>query len=291
VSPTRAAQQLSLIAAVALIAGCGGSSAPRSGSASSSPPASAAPIAKSSGAKQSAASRLSAHAQLGAFARSVNLRAQDAPGFSVAPSRAKTRAQGNVSGDGTLTRCLGVAKEVKPVFKLASDKFRIGTPLHTNEVSSSVSIAPSLAIARREVHEAEQVLKSPKAAGCLARLFDSLYPPGQAIHLPHATVHVKLGNVRIAPIATSDAARGTDGSVGLSMKVGVRYVVSARSRTVTVPSSLELDELAFLVGRADVNLTTTGLGAAFPPELEASAFSRLVSRALAASHTYPDVTR
>jgi hypothetical protein len=291
VQPIRVAQQVSLIAAAALIAGCGGSSAPRSGSASSSPPASAAPIAKTAGAPSPTARGLSPHAQLVGFARAVNLRAQDAPGFSVAPRRAKTRSRNNRSEDESLARCLRVAKEVKPVVKVASDKFRIGTSLHTNEVSSSVSIAPSLAIARREVREVKQALKSPTAARCFTRLFDSLYPPGHAIHVPHATVHVKLGNVRVAPIATSDAARGTDGSVGLSMKMALRYVVSARGRTVTVPSSLELDELSFLVGRAGVNLTTTGLGTSFPPELEASAFSQLVSRALAAAHTYPDVKR
>ncbi len=288
---------MSLIAAVALvaagvmIAGCGGSAAPRSGSSSSSPPPSAAPIASTAGAVPPAAHRLSAHAQLVGFARAVNLRAQDAPGFTAASRRAKTRAHGNASEDESLQRCLGVAKEVKPVVKLASSTFRIGTSLHTNKVSSSVSIAPSLAIARREVHEAEQVLKTPIAARCFTRLFDSLYPKGRAIHVPHATVHVKLGSVHIAPIATSDAARGTDGSVGLSMKVGLRYVVSARGRTVTVPSSFELDELAFLVGRAGVTLTTVGLGASFPPELEASAFSQLVSRALSAARTFPDVMR
>jgi hypothetical protein len=291
VPPIRVAQQISLIAAVALIAGCGGSAAPQSGSTSSSPPASARPSANTTSTASSAARGLSPHAQLVGFARAVNLRAQDAPGFTVAPRRGKTRSRNNASENESLGRCLGVAKEVKPVVKLGSSKFQIGTSLHTNAVSSSVSIAPSLAIARREVHEAKQVLKSPTAARCFTRLFDSLYPQGQAIHVPHATVHVRLGNVHIAPIATSDAARGTDGSVGLSMKVGVRYVVSAHGRTVTVPSSLELDELAFLVGRAGVTLTTSGLGASFPPELEASAFSQLVTRALAAARTYPDVKR
>lgn len=279
-----------MIAAVALIAGCGGSSTPSPGSASSSTSASAQPIGNTTSAAASSAARgLSAHAQLVGFARAVNLRAHDAPGFTVAPKRANTRSRTNASENESLGRCLGVAKEVKPVVKVASGEFRIGTSLHTNAVSSSVSIAPSLAIARREVREAKQVLKSPAAARCFTRVFDSLFPQGKTIHVPHATVHVRLGNAHIAPIATSDAARGTDGSVGLSMKVGVRYVISAHGRTVTVPSSLELDELAFLVGRAGVTLTTSGLGASFPPELEASAFSQLVTRALAAARTYPDV--
>jgi hypothetical protein len=288
---TRVAQQISLIAAVALIAGCGGSAAPQSGSTSSSPPASAAPIANTTGAASPAAHALGAHAQLVGFARAVNLRAQDAPGFTVAPRRAKTRSHNSASEDETLDRCLGVAKEVKPVVKLGSSKFQIGTRLHTNEVSSSVSIAPTLAIARRELREAKKVLASPGARRCLTRLFGSLSMQGRTTHVRGATVHVHLGALHIAPIAVSEAARGTDGGVGLSMKLGVRYIASARGRTVTVPTTLEFDVLAFLVGRAGVDLTTTGLGASFPPELEASAFSQLVSRALAAAHAYPDVRR
>jgi hypothetical protein len=292
VPPIRVAQQISLIAAVALIAGCGGSAAPQSGSTSSSPPASAAPIANTTGAPSPAAHGLSAHAQLVGFARAVNLRAQDVPGFSLAPRKPKTRTRIKAFEDeSAYRRCFRIPKEVKPVVKLGSSKFQLGTGLHTNEVSSSVSIAPTLAIARRELRKGKKVIESPTTRRCLTRMFDSLGSHGQAIHVPHATVRVKLGNLRFVPFPVSDAARGTDGSVGVSMKLAVRYIVSARGRTVTVPTTLELDALEFLVGRASVSLGTIGLGASFPPELEASAFSQLVSRALAASHAYPDVTR
>jgi hypothetical protein len=292
VPPIRVAQQISLIAAVALIAGCGGSAAPRSGSASSSPPASAQPIANTSSSASLAARGLSAHAQLVGFARAVNLRAQDVPGFTLAPKQSKARLHNKALEAGSpFRRCVHVAKEVKPVLKLSSSKYQIGTPLHTNGVSSSVSVAPSLAVARREEREAKRVIESPTARRCLTRMFDSLGSQGRAIHVPHATVRVKLGNMHFIPFPVSDAARGTDGSVGVSMKLAVTYVVSARGRTVTVPTSLELDILDFAIGRASVDLSTTGFGASFPPELEASAFSQLVTRALAAARTYPDVKR
>lgn len=253
---------------------------------------SAQPIGNTAGAASPAAHGLSVHAQLVGFARAVNLRPQDVPGFTVTPRKAKTRPHNKAFEDGSaFRRCFHVAKEVKPVVKLSSSKYQIGTPLHTNGVSSSVSIAPSLAIARREVREGKRVIESPTARRCLTRMFDVLGAQGQAIHAHHATVHVKIGNAHFVPFPVSDAARGTDGSVGLSMKLAVTYVVSARGRTVTVPTSLELDVLDFAVGRASVDLSTTGFGASFPPELEASAFSQLVSRALAASHTYPDVKR
>jgi hypothetical protein len=292
VSLTRAAQQLSLIAAVALIAGCGGSSAPRSGSASSSPPASAQPIGNTTSAAPPAAHGLSAHEQMVGFARAVNLRAQDVPGFNVAPRQRKTRTRIKAFEDeSAYRRCFRIGKEVKPLVKLSSSKFQIGTSLHTNQVSSTVSIAPTLAIARNELRKGKKVIESPTARRCLTRMFDSLGSQGQAIHVPHATVRVKLGNLQFVPLPASEAARGTAGSVGVSMKLAVRYIVSARGRTLTVPTTLELDALEFLVGRATVDLGTIGLGASFPPELEASAFSQMVSRALAASHRYPDVKR
>lgn len=250
------------------------------------------PIGNTASAASPAAHGLSAHAQLVGFARAVNLRSTDAPGFTVAPRKDKTRSHSAALGDESAShRCLGIAKEVNPLVKLASKKFQIGTPLHTNQVGSTVAIAPTVAIARRELREAKKVIESPTARRCLTRLVDSAYSPRRAIHTDNVTVHVKVGNLHVAPIAVSGAARGSDGSVGLSMKVGLSYIVSARGRTVTVPSALELDVLSFLVGRASVNLTTTGLGASFPPELEASAFSQLVTRALAAARTYPDVKR
>jgi hypothetical protein len=281
-----------LIAAVALIAGCGGSSAPRTGSAPSSPPVSAQPIGNTAGAASPAAHGLSAHAQLVDFARAVDLRPQDAPGFTVAPKRPKTRTHNKAFEDeSAYRRCFRVAKEVKPVVKRASRKYQIGTTLHTNQVSSTVSIAPSLAIAGSGLREAKKVIESATARRCLTRLFDSLGAHGQTIHAGHATVQVKVGNLHFVPLPVAQAARGTDGSVGLSMRLGVRYVVSARGRTVTYPTSLQLDVLDFLVGRATVELGTMGFGASFPPELEATAFSRLASRALAAAHAYPDVRR
>jgi hypothetical protein len=281
-----------LIAAVALIAGCGGSSAPRTGSAPSSPPVSAQPIGNTVGAASPAARGPSAHAQLVGFGRAVNLRPQDVPGFSLAPKQPKTRPHNKAFEDGSaFRRCFPVAKEVKPVVKLSSSKYQIGTPLHTNQVSSSVSIAPSLAIARRETRETKKALESATARRCLTRQFDVLGAQSQAIHTHHATLEMKVGNLHVVPIAVSEAARGTDASIGLSMKLSVTYIVSARGRTVTVPASLEFDVLAFLVGRASVDLTTISLGASFPPELEATAFSQLVSRALGAARTYPDVKR
>ena len=281
-----------MLAAVALIAGCGGSSTPSPGSASSSPPASAQPIGNTASAASPAVHGLSAHAQLVGFARAVNLRPQDVPGFTAAPKRPNTRPHNKAFEDeSSYRRCFRVAREVKPLLKLASSKYQIGTPLHTNQVGSHVSIAPSLAIARRETRETKKALESATARRCLARQFDVLGSQSQAIHAHHATLEIKVGNLHVVPIAVSEAARGTDASIGLSMKLGVRYVVSARGRTVTVPASLELDLLAFLVGRASVNLTTISLGASFPPELEATAFSQLVSRALAAARTYPDVKR
>lgn len=290
VPTTRAAQQISLLAAVALIAGCGGSAAPRSGS--SARPATAEPIGNTGAAASSAPRGQSAHAQLVGFARAVNLRAQDVPGFTVAPRHAKARAHNRAFEDESgYRRCFRGAREVKPLVKLPSSRFQRGPALHSQQVSSSVAIAPSLATARSELREGRKAIESAKARRCLTRLFDALGAQGQAVHVGRGTVKVKVGNLHFVPIAVSAAAQGTDGGVGLSMKLDVRYVVSVRGRTITYPTSVQLDVLDFLLGRATVDLSTIGFGSSLAPELEASAFTRLVSRAVAAARTYPDVKR
>jgi hypothetical protein len=68
--------------------------------------------------------------------------------------------------------------------------------------------------------------------------------------------------------------------------MNVTYIVSARGRTATVPTSLHLEVLAFAIGRGEVTLTTITLGQPFAPEREARLFALLVSRAVGARHEY-----
>jgi len=222
----------------------------------------------------------------------VNLRAQDVPGFTVAPPQAKRRAHNKAFEDtSAYRRCWQGAKQVKPLLELSSSKFETGSALRSKQLSSTVAVAPSLATARRELREAKSAIASPNARRCLARVFDLLGRQAQAVPVGHASLTITVGKLRFVPIPVAEAARGSDGGFGFSMTLDVRYVVTLRGRTVTYPTSLQLDALGFVVGRATVGLGSFGLGTAAPPALEASAFSALVSRARSAARAYPAVTR
>jgi hypothetical protein len=234
-----------------------------------------------------------------AFARAVNLRAQDVPGFTVTPDtgrhiRPHNRAFEDSSAYG---RCFRIAKPAHPLVKLASAKlgsqtrFSRSTGPQFGRISSVVEVAGSLATTRKELRQGKKALADPAARRCLSRAFDTLGSQNQAIHLRGATVRVTVGNFRMAPLSVAAATRGTDGGFGFSMTLAVTYLVEAHGRAFTFPTSLGVDVIGFAVGRATVTLTTMALGSQFPPELEATSFAALVSRASAAARTYPDVLR
>jgi hypothetical protein len=302
----RAVQQISLTAAALLIVGCGGSTASRTTSATGSPAAAAPagesvshlPIANHTAAGSRSAHVRSAHAQFVAFAGAVNLRAPDVPGFKLAPDTGrKIRVHNKAFEDGSAYgRCFQVAKQARPLLKLASGKFASPSTFSRSagprfeQISSGVEVAASLAAARKELREGQRALADAAARRCLSRVFDTLGSQNQAIHLRGgATMRVTVGNFRMAPLSVAAAKRGTGGGFGFSMTLAVTYAIQARGRAFTFPTSLGVDVIGFAVGRATVTLTTMALGSSFPPGLEASSFAELVTRASAAARTYPDV--
>ena len=304
----RAAQQISLTAAAAvLIAGCGGSTgSPTTSSPSGSPTAAVRPaaksvsqltIAKTTSPRSRAARARSAHAQFVAFSRAVNLHAQDVPGFTVKPETGqRIRPHNKAFEEGSAYgRCFRFAKQARPLVKLNSAKlaspttFSRSTGPQFEQISSAVEVAASLAATRRQLSEGKKSLADPAARRCLARTFDTLGSQNQAIHLHGATMRVTVGNFRMAPLPVAPTTRGTDGGFGFSMTLAVTYRINARGRTFVFPTSLGVDVIGFAVGRATVTQTTMALGRAFPPGLEAGTFVALVSRATAAARTYPDV--
>lgn len=304
----RTAVQISLtVAAAVLLGGCGGSNASRTTTASRAPAAAPganrvpvahhASAAADRGASRSAQGQ-STHAQLATFARAVNLRAKDVPGFPLARRKAHIRVHNRaLEGNSAYARCLHLAKQARPVVKLGSGKFAspsrfsVQSGPQFEQVESGVEIARSLSTARKELRQGERALANEASRSCLARAFDALGGQNQPIHLHGATMRVTVGNFRMAPLSVAAATRGTDGGFGFSMKLAVTYFLTAHGRSFTFPTSLELDVLGFALGRATVTLTTMALGSSFPAELEAGAFATLVSRASAAARAYPDVLR
>ena len=292
-----------------LIVGCGGSTGSPTTSASGSPVPAPRParqsalhltIANDAGAGSHAASGQSAHAQFVAFARAVNLRAQDVPGFRLAPPDrgGKVRVHNKAFEDSSAYgRCVRIGKQEHPLVKRTSGKlmspttFSRSTGPRFEQVSSRVEVARSLATSRKELREGERALASATSRRCLSRVFDALGSQNQVIHFPGGTMRVTVGNLRMTPVSVAAATRGTDGGFGFSMTLAVTYRVKAHGRAVTFPTSLGIDVIGFVVGRATVMLTTMAMGSSFPPGLEASSFAELVSRASAAARRYPDVLR
>jgi hypothetical protein len=279
------------------VAGCGGSGSPSPGSTSVSPPAAGTAIANTTAISSPLTRGASARAQYAGFARAVNLRPGDVPGF-IAEPRTRERVHPHnkaFENESQYRRCFAVDKQIKPLPKTRSEKFARGGGLHTESVSSEVEIAPTLARAQRELALARSALSSPTSRRCLARAFDALGTQNQAIQLGkgrvRGSIRITVGNLRITPLSLGSVTHDTDGGFGSNVAMTVTYAVSARGRTVTVPTSLELDALAVLVGRGEVTLSTVTLGDSFPPELEARLFSLLVSRAVAASKVYPAIKK
>ncbi len=305
-SNLRPFRQISLVAAAVLIGGCGGSL----GSGTTHGRTSPAPVARPSGESVShlaAANRAasgeqggqggSAHAQFVAFARAVNLRTQDVPGFRPAPDtgghiRVHNKAFEDSSAYG---RCFRFAKEARALIKRSSDtlqtttKFSRSTGPQFAKIKSTVEVARSRATARRELREGEKALANAAARRCLSRAFDALGGQNQLIHVRAGTMRITVGNFRMTPLSVAAATHGTDGGFGFSMTLAVTYRLTARGRTFIFPTSLGLDVLGFVVGRSTVTLVTTALGSSFPPALEASSFATLISRASTAAGSYPDV--
>jgi hypothetical protein len=232
------------------------------------------------------------------FARAVNLRPGDVPGFVAEPRKRERLHLHNKAFEGSESqyrRCYANGKRGKPLPKFRSEKFARGGGLHSESVSSEIEIAPTLARARRELAVARSALSSPTSRRCLARAFDMLGAQNQAIQVGkgrvRGSIRITVGNLRITPLSLGSITHDTDGGFGSNVAMTVTYTVSARGRTVTVPTSLQLDALAVLVGRGEVTLSTVTLGGSFPSELEARLFSLLVSRAVAAGHAYPSIEK
>lgn len=251
------------------------------------------PVANTAGVASPLTRGLSARAQYAGFARAVNLRPGDVPGFIVKPKKPK-RVHLHVKAferGPQYQRCFSVGKQTRSVLKASSEEFTLGGGLHSESVGSEVEIAPTIATTQHELKTIRTALSDPAARRCLARAFDSLGTRGQSVHVRNVTVRVSVGNLRLVPFQVGSVTRGTNGGFGFSLTMTVAYTASVRGRTRTLPTPLRLDVLAFAVGRGEVTLTTSTLGASFPPELEARLFSMLVSRALTARDAYPSVKR
>jgi hypothetical protein len=210
------------------VAGCGGSSSSSSpGSTSVSPPAAATPIASTSAIASPLTRAVSARAQYAGFARAVNLRPGDVPGFVAEPRRRERVHPHNKAfeDESQYRRCFAGGKQAKPLPKARSEKFARGGGLHSESVSSEIEIAPTFARAQHELAAARSALSNPASRRGLARAFDALGTQSQAIQVGkgrvRGSIRITVGNLRITPLSLGSITHDTDGGFGSNVAMTV----------------------------------------------------------------------
>ena len=200
-------------------------------------------------------------AQALAFARAVNLRAADVPGFKAS---AKTPAEHESAAEKRLEEklrgCLGVSgtKGVAEVAEAGSPEFKRALGPFSQTVSSSVSVATSAAGAAREL----KAMRAPGVPTCVAHYFELILKSK------------KLGHVTVAPVsvaAGSPPAPGTSGSFGWRFRSGLGI------RGIEIPFTLDI--LGFIDGPAEVTFESFDLPRPLPASTEERLFTLLVQRA------------
>jgi hypothetical protein len=284
----RTSLTLALALGVLAAAGCGGSgSKGRSASGAVPPsPRASAPVA--------VRGNESAHAQYAGFARAVNLRPADLPGWIVEPQKPTRHRSPNsksLAAKDELRRCAATFKEAKAVYKLKSPSYSAGAALHRATATSEVSIEPSAALARRELAAVRRLVGRPSTRACLARAFELSAAPN-APSRNGVKVRIHLGRLRLAPFPVGSIAPGASDGIGLTFALPATYTVTAPGRLPVRASLLTtFDAIVVLVGRAEASVTTLDLGGQFPAKQEAGLLALVASRAVAASHAYPTVLK
>jgi hypothetical protein len=198
-----------------------------------------------------------------AFARAVNLRATDVPGFAVSHAQEHHREGANEKRlSRELRECAGRQRESRDLLEAGSGEFERKAGLASQEVSSQVAVQQSAARAAEDL----ATFRGGRARSCLSRYFAKLLS-GLSAH-----------GTRVSKVSTrygSPPAPGTTGAFGL------RVTATLSFRSVQIP--FYLDYLVFVDGAAEVSLRSEGTPVPFPARAEERLFSLLVERAKAHS--------
>ena len=198
-------------------------------------------------------------AQARAFARAVNLRPQDLPGFKVPrPEREHETSAEKQQGHAFL-RCVGSVAFKRALFEAGSKNFERQTSSSTESVHSDVEVARTPALAAEELAAAH----SEHARACLSSFLQQLL--GAQGHSEGGTV----GPVSVEVFTPS--APGTAGTFG--------WRISATFSLHGIQVPARFDILGFGYRTAVVILLHSGFPQLPASSKEQSLFSLLISRA------------
>jgi hypothetical protein len=255
---------LILLAAAALVSSCGkgqSSASTRTVTVQGSTGSSTQPSKPSTGGSTGGStSAKTAKVQALAFARAVNLRPGDVPGYQAAPREAEGASTTEKHASSELQKCLGASGEQRPVVEVSSRRFERKASIAQVSVSSSVTVERSATIAGKEL----EAIHNPHTRSCFTSYFKALFSGST------------YKGATIGPVKLES---GTPPAAGTSGSFGWRLRTSLTVRSIPIP--IELDILGFVEGRSEVALTTFGLAVPFPAPTEQQLFLLLLSRAKA----------
>jgi hypothetical protein len=199
-------------------------------------------------------------AQARAFARAVNLRTGDLPGFKTGSVSKTTAADKKMSAQ--VASCAGGVNPSRSLIQVDSPDLTAKSGIAQADVSSEVEVLPSAALVAKDLAAAT----SSRGKACLER----------ALNKEFAAMKIKgvtFGRVTVA--TTTLPAVGASGSFAL------RFTVSAKIHGTKIP--YYADFLGFTLGPAEVTLSALGFAEPVSSKDELGLFSVLLRRAEAAA--------
>jgi hypothetical protein len=194
-----------------------------------------------------------------AYAHAVNLTATDVPGFSVSSKHERDTAE-EKQLEHQMLRCAGNLTAGKGLAEVSSPNYALKRGILDLGVSSEVGVAPTPALATRELAS----IRSAHVRGCFSRYLDLLFKSKQ------------FSGAIVSPVSI---ASGTPPAPGTAGGFGWRVTATFTVQRIKVP--LYLDILGFVYGPARVTLFSSGVLRPFPAPIQQGLFSLLLSRAKA----------
>jgi hypothetical protein len=184
------------------------------------------------------------------YAHAVNLTAADVPGMvSVSPEREHNERESNQA-------VCGIRGSRTHVVDIESPKFKSGEGFELVEVNSDVEVMPTAALADSTFGALEAAIGKPRVRACVARTFGQALAKQVRGH-PTRGVGITFGRTRISVLHPM-----LPHSVGFRIVIPVTYTV----HTLRIPVRIYLDTTGFVVGPAQVSLTSISFSSPLPNE-------------------------
>jgi hypothetical protein len=203
-------------------------------------------------------------AQAKAFARAVNLRAADVPGFKVSSEHEhETVAEKRLERE--LLHCEGGVGGTRQLVEVGSKEFEHEDEQGDLGVQSGVTVEQTSALAAKEL----AAVRSARGRECFLHYLNQLF---------------KGQKYRGANIGSASISSGTPPAPGTAGSFGWHISTTITLRGVRIP--FYMDILGFVYGPAEVTLLDFAVPEPFPAATEQRLFSLLVERAKAHRLSY-----